>query len=315
MTATATPVRRSTTPPDVFARTVPLIVERHAFWEHKKTGMAGVNITGQTEEEQARTKALLALTKRLLNSPETSAVRQRDENFRKHLQTVTTPFRPGFYLVPVGLVERVDRDALGWETDRDALADRAAEAYPGHVTAMAERLGSLYNPLDYPTQERFRAAFWVDWRFVDFGVPNILREIKADVFEREREKLARTGAQAREMVEQHLAGSLLKITDHVAALLKPRANGKMPALRDGALDRLLDFLNTVEARNVTDFKGLQTVTTRLKAMAKGLNIELLRDDEELRARTAVAIEEAKAAVDELVTEDTRRAIRLRDDDE
>lgn len=310
--ATAPMPRQDQHSADIFARTVPFIVERHYFGEHKKASMAPVRLEGQTPEDEAKAKRMLALTKRLINSPETTAVRQRDRAFQSYLKSTATPWRPGFWLVPVGLVEQVDAVTTTWETERAALVDAAVEAYPAQVEAMADQLGTLYNALDYPSADRFRAAFWTESRFVDFGVPNVLRTLRADVFARERQKLERTSQQARTLIEQHLAGSLLKITDHLVTLLQPKANGKKPQLRDGALDKLLQFVNTIDARDVTDFSQLRKVTERLKRVATGVDVDQLRDDADLRARTAEAIEKAKAQVDRLVTEETRRAIRLRD---
>lgn len=292
---------------DVFARTVHMVVERHYFGETRSASLATV----QTEAD----KAVLALTKRLVKSPETAAIRQRDAQFRAWLRTVATPFRAGVWLVPVGLIERVEAEARRWVADRDRLADAAAVAYPGRIEEMREPLGPLFNPMDYPPTDRFRADFWVAFRFIDFGVPNVLREIRADVWERERVKLEEARRQAREVVEQHLAGSLLRITDHVVDLLRPRANGRRPALREGALDDLLTFLDLAPLRDVTNFEGLQRAVEQLRRAADGLSVEGLRDSDELRDRTAAAVAAARDVVAGLVTEDTRRAIRVREEDE
>lgn len=298
---------------DVFARTVPFVYERHYFGENKKASMAHVEVKKEGEEREAD-KRLLTLTKKLIEMPEIAAIRMSDMRFYKYLVDASTPFRPGFYLVALGMVERVHARATSWESERAALADEAAEKYQAKVHEMRVPLGPLFNPADYPPTERFRAAFWVDWRFVDFGVPQVLRELRQEVFERERQKLEAAGNKARVLVEEHLAGALLKITAHLAELLTPRAGGKMPTLRSGALDRLFQFLNTAALRDVTDFKALQQVTGRLAHLASGLKVAQLRDDEDLRARMAAAMAEAKEQLAGLVSEETQRAILLRDDE-
>jgi selenocysteine lyase/cysteine desulfurase len=57
------------------------------------------------------------------------------------------------------------------------------------------------------------------------------------------------------------------------------------------------------------------VTERLGDLAKGVNVDALREDKQLRARAAAAMEEAREAVSRLVTAETRRQIRVRDDEE
>jgi hypothetical protein len=300
---------------DVFARTIPLKIERHAFGEHRKASLVPVEIHKTNPDDPEPDKRLLALSKRRIQMEETNAIRHCDVQFRQYLETVATPFADGLWLVPVGMVERVHARARAWEQERSELADAAALAYPGQLEAMRAPLGPLFSLFDYPPVDQFRASFWVEWRFVDLGVPNVLREISVETFERERVKMQEAGDRARQMIEQHLAGSLLQITDHLAELLKPKANGRRSAVRDGTLDDLFQFLDTVALRDVTNFAQLREVTERLRATAAGLDVEQLRSDDTLRARTADAMTEARAAVSALVTEETRRAIRVRDDDE
>jgi hypothetical protein len=304
---------------DVFARTVPMIVERHSWGGHKKINPSRMGVIDRAEDgskvvaERQPDSGAVSFTKKLLTSAALRAVTHRDSQFRDWLSDQATPFRPGFYLVPTGLVERVHAEATRWERERGELADRAAAAYPAHIEAMREPLGTLFNPLDYPRVDRFRAAFWVDWRFVDMGVPNVLRELRADLFMKEREKMERLGAEARSMVEQHLLGSLSEITEHLRDLLTPTQAGKKRAVRDGALDRLAEFLSTVEARNITGNEDLRAMSRRLRDLSAGLTVDLLRDDEQLRARTADAMTEIHAAVAGLVEDAPERAIRIRDE--
>lgn len=304
MTNTRPQGRREAPGADVFARTVPFIYERHYFHEHRKASLATV--------ETPTEKRLLALRKRVIEMPETAAIRLLDTRFREFVQANATPFRPGFYLVPLPLVERVEAEARSWEVRRGELADRAAVAYPAQLELMRGPLGPQFNLLDYPSAPRFRAAFWVDWRFINFGVPNVLREIRAEIFEREREKLARAGAKAQDLIEQHLATTLYEITEHLSLLLKPKAGGRMPALREGALDGLLQYLDTISMRDVTGFRELQAVTRRLRAATEGVDIEQLRDDDALRARVAAVVDEAKREVGLLVVDDDQREVLLRE---
>lgn len=299
------------TSPDVFARTMPLIVERHYFGEHKNASLANVDVRKNTPDEADADKRLLSMKKRLIESPETQAVHQCDNRFRDYLKSVATPFRPGFWLVPVGLVEPLHARAKQWQAEREVLVDAATAAYPMRVAAMGARLGPLYNTLDYPPPPVFRAAFWIDWRFVDFGVPNLLREINAEVFAEERGKVQAQAAKARELIEQHAAATLLEITDHLEGLLQPKGGGKFPQLRTGALDKLRAFLDTAAMRDVTDFKDMQAVTRRLGQMMAGVTVEGLRDDDALRERLGRGMAAAKETVAKLVTDDARRGIRLR----
>lgn len=290
---------------DVFAKTVPLVIEKHYWGETKEGNLAKV----QTKAN----KAYLSLRKRLLVAPELSAIRTRDYNFYQYLRSYATPFRPGFWLVALAMVEEVRAAAERWETERGLLADAAASAFPGHVETMPDVLKDQFNRKDYPSAQRFRDAFWVEWRFVNLGVPDVLREVRAEVFREEREKAQRLAAEARSTVERHLVTILHEVTTHAAELLQPRANGTRPSLREGCLDRLTRFLATAEAQNVTNSEEARDLIRRVRDIGRGLTVRMLKDDDDLRARTQSALATAAAAIAEAVEEQPERAIRIREE--
>lgn len=302
---------------DVFARNVQLLVEKHYFGETKSASMAPVRIAGEdgellSAEDQARTKAFTTLTKRLINSEELRRIRYRDIAFRDFLKGSATPFRPGLWLVPFGVVERVDAEAEAWESDRQALVDAAALAYPAHVQAMREPLGPLYDPRNYPPVEVFKSKFWVDWRYIDFGVSGILREVRADIFRRETEKMQRQALEARAMIDQHLTTSLLDITTHLRGTLAPKASGKRASLRAGCFDKLLGFLDTVDKRDPSE--GLTKVVAQLRKLGGSMDLETLRDDEHLRDQIATEMAAVTEALEAMVEESPSRGIRVRDEE-
>ena len=318
MSITATLEQPQTAAPiDVYARTLPFIIERHSFGEHRKADMSLLEIHKASEADTDTDKRLITLTKRLLNSDVTRAVSRHDTQFRQYLTSVSaTPLRPGVFLIPFGLVEEVHRKAREWEAERDRLADIAAEAYPALIAPMRSSLGSLWNPDDYPSQDRFRAAYWSRWRFVDMGVPNVLREFNASVFAEERRKLAQESRDAAEQIQQHLCASLMEITSHLSDLLAPRANGRKPALRDGSLDGLKHYLSVLEIRDVTNYAQLREVVRRLRSGLgeEGVDVQALRNDASLRAVTAAELALATQSLEALVMVDAPRAIHLRDEE-
>lgn len=296
---------------DVFARSIPLIIEKHSFGTTRKADKSKIATKGDGKQTDL---ALLNLTKRLLNSKEIQDIRHLDGQFREQLQTLATPFRPGFYLVSHGMVDEAVKAAERWELERGLLADQAAHVYPAQVRAMREPLGPQFDPRNYPKVEQFRASFWVDWRFVNLGVPDALKEIKADVFRKETEKTQRLCQELRGTIEQHLLSSMLSITTHLQHLLTPTEHGKRRALRDGALDDLLHFLATVESRNITGHADLKRLSQQLRDLGSGLSLELLRDDDQLRASTAEKLTEVMSAVEELVEDLPDRAVRVREEE-
>jgi hypothetical protein len=300
---------------DVFARTVPLMIEKHYFGESRSANMAPVQLTEGGKaiptEDQARTKAFLSLRKKLLDSEELRRIRYRDGAFKDFLKGSATPFRPGLWLVPVKLTELVAAEARKWEEEREALVEKACDVYPSLVAAMRKPLGVMYNQLDYPSVDVFRSKYWVEWRFINFGVAEVLREVRADIFRREEEKLVRQASEARVLIEQHLRSGLLEVTKHLHDLLAPKASGRRVGLRENCLDRLNEFLGTVEARDVTGDKELGKVVAKLRKFTATMDVQAIRDDDELRDRATEEMEAVATTLEALVVEGPARGIRVR----
>jgi hypothetical protein len=318
-----TTVRRQGRPgpgADVFARTVPLQVEKHYFGESKSASLAPVQITGDDglalgAADQAKTKAFLNMSKKLLNAPELRAVRYRDIAFRDWLKGVATPWRPGLWLVPHQLIDQVDAEAQRWEKERQALVDTAASVYLERVEAMREPLGPMYNPGDYPRVDVFKAKYWVDWKWVSYGPADVLREVRSDIFRRETEKMHRDAVEARTLVQQHLRSQLLAITTHLRGLLAPKASGRRVNLRSDVFERLNEYLDGVAQRDVTGDKDLGAVVKQLRTMCKAMDLETLRDDDAVRDKAAEDMGVITTALSALVEEGPSRGMRMRDEEE
>lgn len=303
---------------DAFVRTAHLLIEKHYYGESKSASLQPVEIKGTdgkalNPEQQAKTKALLGLRKRLLDSPELRQIKYRDKEFRHFLHGVATPFRPGLYLVPAKMVEVVCAEAKKWEQEREALVETAAKAYPAHVQSMRGPLGPLYNPLDYPPVEVFKAKFWISWRFVNFGVSDLIKEARADIIQEETAKLRAQAVEASALIQQHLFVSLNKILEHLKDLLTPSGESKRLGIREGSFDRLTEFLKTVEDRDTTGNPSLKRVITQLRKLGKNLDLDTLREDDTVRAQVTTEMTQIIERVDALVVE-TTRGIRIRDEE-
>lgn len=295
-----------------FARTVPFMMERHAWGEHRKANISMVSVVKTSDDQEETDKTLLSLRKRLIDSEKTRAIRNLDLKFRVWVESVSsTPLRPGLFLVPVGMVEQVSERAEAWEKEREALVAEAKAEFPSLIAPMKAKLGAMWNERDYPTADKFAESFWVEWRFVDMGVPNMLRDLRADVFAKERKKVEREAERAAEMIRQHLRSTLLDITTHVVGLLEPREGGRKARLTIGALDRMNQFFETIALRDVTGDTELRAISERLQRAARGIDVEVLRSDDVARARTKEAFDGIAAVLAPMVDTSTR-LIRFRE---
>ena len=130
-------------------------------------------------------KALIRISKNLLDSPELQAIRSLDGEIRRYLYDTCLPFDVGIHLLPLGLIEAVDERLREFKTQRDELVEAFLLAYPRLCQEAAVRLRTLYNPTDYPPVEEVRTCFTLSWQYISYGVPEQLGEISARIFETE----------------------------------------------------------------------------------------------------------------------------------
>ena len=153
-------------------------------------------------------KALIRVSKNLLDSPELQAIRSLDGDIRRYLYDTCLPFDVGIHLLPLGLIEAVDERLREFKAQRDELVEVFLLAYPRLCQEAAVRLRTLYNPADYPPVDEVRACFTLSWQYISYGVPEQLGEISARIFETEREKAAEAMSQACDEIQQVMRASL-----------------------------------------------------------------------------------------------------------
>jgi hypothetical protein len=285
-------------PPDLGARvmdrTLCLSLTIHKFGVSRKASMGAVTVNAD--------KALLGLRKKLLASDKLTKVTAIANGARTYLKETALPsmFKSGVYLVPMEMVTAVEAKLETFRSDFEAaVADFLAE-YPELVGTMADPLGVLYNPLDYPEVGKVASAFGFEWRYVSFDVPGRLKAISKVLFEQERDKAAAQLASAAEEVQAALRIGLKELVDGLVDKLQPTEDGKKRRLSTASVEKLQTFLATFDLRNVTGDDELAAVVARAKQVIGGTDVESLRDDKDLRAGVLAAFATLQADIEPLV---------------
>jgi hypothetical protein len=148
--------------PDLTRRAVYLKVHLGFFGNIRKANNALVDVGVD--------KALVRVSKTLLDSQELKAIKTLDGEIRQYLYNMCLPFEPGVLLFPLHLIETVDRRLREFEEGRRSLVVSFVDAYPELCSKQdAERLRGIYNPLDYPPVETAVSKSTFNWQYVSFG--------------------------------------------------------------------------------------------------------------------------------------------------
>jgi hypothetical protein len=255
-------------------------------------------------------KALIRVSKTLLDSPELQAIRALDGDVRHFLYDMCLPFEVGIHLLPLGLVETVDEKLREFSEKRSVLVEVFLAAYPRLCQEAAGRLRTLHNPTDYPPVDKVRSHFTFSWQYVSYGVPEQLREISAQFFQEERENAVVAISEACSEIQQVMRASLLELVSHLRDRLGDQPDGKPQRLRESTLEKLRGFLATFDLRNVVDDQELKEQVDKARALLEGVNTDALRNMPLIRARVREGMADLAAQMDVLAGDRISRKFRF-----
>lgn len=222
--------------------------------------------------------------------------------------------REGMYLLPLGLVEDVDKELQAFQTNRMTVLDKFLERYDDLKTTAASRLGTHYSAEDYPDPETIRRAFTVQARYLSFNVPAALESLNKELYEREKARVAMEWQEASVEVQQALREALSGLIDHFVNRLGTDSDGKPKIFKASTVKQLSDFLESFGARNLTNDVELQQLVEQAKQLMSGLDPEALRKSKMIRSTTREGFERIQAKLDTLVVNKTRQFV-LNDSEE
>lgn len=259
---------------------------------------------------------MVRILKVLFKSPEYDAICRIDRKIGKYLQTRCLPslLRKGAYLLPIPLIEEVDRALSNLAEQRKGLVRVLAGKFPQIVRESQRPLGGLFNPGDYPSAEQLEELFSMVVRYITFGVPDNLREASPLIFQRERNKAQSMWAETTQEVRQVLRLGLLEFVDRLINGLNPRSDGKQKTFRTKLLSQITDFLGVFAARNITNDAELAQLVDRAKELLAGIDAKALSNDQDLRRTLQKGFNEVKQSLDAMVGKQPTRRILLSDED-
>lgn len=257
-------------------------------------------------------KALVRASKLLLDSRELEAIRRLDGEVRRYLYSMCLPFEPGIHLLPIPLIETVDSKLREFQLKRQELVDLFLAAYPRLCQEAALRLRTLHNPLDYPPLDELRSAFTSSWQYVSYGVPEQLRAVSERMFREERDKAAERMAEAYTEVRQVLREAMVELVARLRDRLTDQPNGTPQRLRESTVEKLREFLDTFDFRNVTNDQELKDQVERARGLLAGTSTDAIRNTTELRARVREGMTAIAAQLEVMTSDRVGRKFRFGD---
>lgn len=293
----------------VTQNTICIVVRKGRFGTKRKASTADVEVESD--------KSLLRLSKTILESPELKAVQKHDSQMTTYLKALClkSMFKGGVYLIPLGLVEEVNAQLEYFAEERLKLVEAAVTTYDQRCAETSARLDVLHDPGDYPSRDRFRSKFYLEWQFVTWETPTKLRQIKPALFEIERQKAAAKLSAVADDCRTAMRVGMKELVDHLVDRLTPDADGKVKRLNKSVVKNFNEFFRTFELKNVTDDQELAEIVTKAKAAMTGVDVDMIRKDEAIRNAISQQFAILKEQLQPMTVERGTRDIELDDDED
>ncbi len=181
----------------------------------------------------------------------------------------TLPFpEPGVRLIPHDHVEAFDGRMADHRAELADAVDHLDARFGELRRSAAERLGTLFDPGDYPGS--LLGLFGVAWDFPNVEPPAYLLRLSPGLYEAERARVAARFEEAVELAERAFAEEFARLVGHLCGRLEVPADGGEPrTFRDTAVENLSEFFGRFRALNVRSSPELDDLVERARRAVGG----------------------------------------------
>jgi len=225
-------------------------------------------------------------------------------------KAMTLPYpEPGVRLIRQDQIETLNSQMQILKDQLDEAVWRLDEHYAELKSAAGQRLGTLYNPADYP--DSLQGLFQVTWDFPSVEPPDYLRQLHPDLYRQECERVAARFDEAVRLAEQAFMEELQQLVAHLTERLAGQVDGKPKVFRDSAINNLTEFFERFRELNVRSSEDLDRMVGQCQQIVRGVQPQSLRDDQSLRQSVAKELGQMQNVLDDLLVDRPRRNILRR----
>jgi hypothetical protein len=234
-----------------------------------------------------------------------TAVRGKIESYWKGL---SLPFpEPGVRLIPQEKVEAFVITMTDYRTELEDAVRNLDAHFHELKQAAAARLGSLFNPADYP--ETLSGLFGVSWDFPSVEPPAYLVQLSPALYLAEQERVKARFDEAVRLAEAAFLEEFARLVDHITERLTGSSDDGTPKVfRDSAVGNLTEFFARFKELNVRSNVQLDELVERAQRAVRGVGAQDLRDSQALRQRVAAQLASVQSALDGMLVDRPRRRI-------
>jgi len=236
-----------------------------------------------------------------------TSVRGRIIAFWKGL---TLPYpEPGIRLIRQDDVQVFQVQMVTLRAELAEAVENLQQHYAELKRAAQRRLGSLYNPADYP--DTLTDLFDVTWEYPSVEPPQYLQRLHPELYRQESERIASRFNEAVKLAEEAFVAELAKLVSHLTERLSGAEDGRAKVFRDSAIENLSEFFQKFRHLNIGSSDQLDQLVDQVQSIVRGVQPQELRDKDSLRQYIATELSAVQATLDGLLVDRPRRNILRR----
>lgn len=188
------------------------------------------------------------------------------------------------------------------------LADQFSDSYEKLIEEARGRLNGAFNPRHYKTREAMRASIGVEWKFIEMSVPQTLAP---EMRQAEIDKARAMWDEAAVEVRDGLRAGFSSLVEHLIDRLKPdEKTGKPKKFHESSITNLLDFVDALKDRDITNDSDLVALTAEAKRILEGATPEAIRKSTAIKESLIKQFAAVNERLDGMIGTEKRRKFDL-----
>ena len=221
---------------------------------------------------------------------------------------LTLPFpEPGVRLIKHVQIEGFDHTMADYKAELDDAVRTLDQQFEELKQAAAQRLGSLFDPADYPAT--LIGLFGVSWDYPNIEPPDYLIGLSPDLYRQEQERVRARFEEAVQLAEQAFLDEFAKVVAHLTERISgTNDDGTPKVFRDSAIDNLCEFFERFRSLNIRSNQQLDDLVVQAQRAVRGVAAQDLRDSQSVRQEVATQLATVQTTLDAMLIERPRRRI-------
>ena len=213
---------------------------------------------------------------------------------------------PGVRLIKQEEVQRFDTRLRQFQQELAEAVTNLDRHFESLKTAARQRLGSLYNPADYPAS--LAGLFAVEWDYPSVEPPEYLLRLNPHLYEQERQRIAQRFDQAVQLAEEAFVSEFSKLVSHLTERLTAGIDGERKIFRDSAITNLTEFFGRSKHLNFRSNADLDRLVETAQQVLSDADPHLVRNSNTLRQQITRQLAGVQSVLDGMLVDQPRRRI-------